>query len=181
MGGENSRKLLLTETEEASFEEAVRTLRPGLILYINGIVRDLDEAEDLAEDCFVAFLRRKPSFAGESARKAWFYKVGRNLAVDHLRKHGRVEPAGGSEDLPERAVGSAEELLLKTEMRTEVYGALLRLPAHYAQVLWLSFGEELSNEQIAGIMKLGRRQTETLLYRAKRALKQQLREMGESV
>ena len=125
MGGSESPKPLLTKEEEAAFEEAVRELRPGLILYVNGIVRNYDTAEDLAEDCFVVFLRRKPHFADAAARKAWFYKVARNLAVDHLRKQSRMEPAGGSEDLPEEETVGVEELLLQKEMQKAVYDALL--------------------------------------------------------
>ena len=169
----------LTAEEIQTLEKLVGDFRPGLVLYLNGIVQNFDTAEDLAEDCFVTLMQKKPSFPNDRAAKGWLFKVGRNLALNHLRREARMVPSGGPEDLPEEAGEETEEMLLRKEFREDLYRAIGRLKADYAQILWLSSAEEMSAEEIGRVMSLSRRQAESMLYRARRALERELRAVRE--
>ena len=50
--------------------------------------------------------------------------------------------------------------------------------AFYSQILYLKFFEDLSNAQIAVILRKNKRQVENLLYQAKQSLKSQLHKEG---
>ncbi len=168
----------LTAEEIHTLEKLVGDYRPGLVLYLNGIVRDFDTAEDLAEDCFVILMQKKPSFPNERAAKSWLFKVGRNLAVNRLRHDRKIVPAGGPEDLPEVTGEDTEEMLLRKEFWEELYRAMLRLKTEYAQVLWLTSGEGMSAAEVGRVMGLTKRQAESMLYRARRALQKELDILG---
>jgi RNA polymerase sigma-70 factor (ECF subfamily) len=59
-----------------------------------------------------------------------------------------------------------------------VHKAMHSLRSEYRQVLYLSFFEGFSNEEAAVIMKKSKRQIETLLYNAKKALRSELERSG---
>ena len=59
-----------------------------------------------------------------------------------------------------------------------LYKALDGLKNEYAQVLYLRFFEELSNEDCAGIMGKSKRQIENMMYQAKKALRTELEKEG---
>ncbi|MBR5263719.1 MAG: RNA polymerase sigma factor, partial [Clostridia bacterium] len=86
--GESSYRRFL-QGDRSGFEEIVRTYRDGLILYLYGYVSDFHLAEDLCEDTFFRLLVKKPRFDGRSTFKSWLYAIGKNLALDHLRRAGR--------------------------------------------------------------------------------------------
>ena len=53
-----------------------------------------------------------------------------------------------------------------------------KLKPDYQQVLWLTYFEELSNKETADVMKKSVHGIETLVYRARNALKKQLEKEG---
>jgi len=169
--------------DDAGLTPVIHTVRPRLILYLQGIVRDPDEAEDLAEEAFLRLLIRKPVFPTETALKAWLCKVGRNLAVSHLRKEKHLVRRGDDPETEDSSgwegwAESAEERFLQEETERELKAALRKLSPGYREILWLS-AEGLPNEEIAAVTKKTRRQVENILYRARRQLRAAMQEEGK--
>ncbi|MBP5461731.1 MAG: RNA polymerase sigma factor, partial [Lachnospiraceae bacterium] len=77
------------EGDKEGIAEIVREFKDGLILYLNGYVDNLYTAEDLTEDTFFKLMTRKPRFSGRSSFKTWLYTIGRNIAVDWLRRESK--------------------------------------------------------------------------------------------
>lgn len=63
------------------------------------------DAEDAAQDAFVALLRRGHTFSGASAFSTWMYRVARNACNDLARKRARRPQSDGTD------VGEAEHRL----------------------------------------------------------------------
>lgn len=123
------------------------------------------------EDVFFKLITKRPRFAGESSFKTFLYAMARNAALDRLRKTRREA------ELTPEAVAEREEVeraFFERERRRELYDAMDGLNADYRQVIWLTYFEGLSNSEAAKVMKKSRRQTENLIYRAKKALKERL-------
>ena len=55
-----------------------------------------------------------------------------------------------------------------------MHQSMRKLKTEYRQVLWLSYFEGFSNQEIARIMKRSTHSVETMVWRAKLALKKQL-------
>lgn len=176
-GAEEYRRYL--NGDDSGMAELIRIYKDGLILYLKGFTSDISTAEELMEDTFVKLAVKKPKFGGKSSFKTWLYAIGRNIALDWLRRRGRRREA--ADELPEdmAAVGAEPELsYIKGERDKAVKNALSRLNPDYGSVLYLSYFEGFSNDEIRTIMNKSGRQVENLLYRAKRALRSQLEKEG---
>ena len=175
-GASSYRRFL--DGQDEGIAEIVRTYKDGLILYLNGFVKNIYTAEELAEDTFFRLMVKKPSFSGRSTFKSWLYAIGRHVAVDHLRRSSRIisEPIESMETLQDEE--SLERSYLGKEDRVMLHRALKMLPADYQQVLWLVYFEEMSNSEAAAVMRKNPRQIRNLLYRAKISLKAVLEKEG---
>ena len=167
------------ENDESGLVEIIRDYKDGLVFYLNGIVGNILVAEELAEDTFVLLGTKKPKDKGKSSFKTWLYTIGRNVAIDYLRKSSRKRQIS-AESLAE--LGSeADELersYIKKEQKIVLYHSMQKLNPLYRQVLWLTYFEGLSNKEVAQILKKSNHNIETLLYRAKKSLKSILETEG---
>ena len=176
-GASSYRRFL--DGDDHAIAEIVGAYKDGLILYLNGYVRNVFVAEELAEDTFFRLITKKPRFGGNSSFKSFLYAIGRNVAVDHIRHRSKVRqiPLDEAENVI-AAVESLEQTYLREEQKLALNRALTQLPDDYRQVLWLSFFEGLSNKEIAAVMHKNERQVRNLLYRAKQSLKSILEKEG---
>lgn len=175
--GESNYRRYLSGDDE-SLTQIIRDYSDGLTLYINRYVGNIFTAEELMEDTFFKIAVKKPRFSGKSSFKTWLYTVGRNTAIDYLRKSVRHEAR--LEDVGDIAVeeASVEKTYLREERRIAVHKALGALSPDYSRVLQLVYFENFSNGEVSAILGKSKRQTENLIYRAKGALKKQLEKDG---
>lgn len=160
--------------DDSGLAEVIRLYKDGLMFYINGYVHDISMAQDLTEDVFFKLAVKKPHFREEALFKTWLYTIGRNLALNRLRKLSRHKECS-TEGLE---ISSEEELLeqrcLKNERNACLYRAMAQLKPEYREVLHLLFFEGMKNAEAAKVMKKNTRQIENLAYRAKRSLRSRL-------
>ncbi len=172
--GERAYRRFLDGDDEG-LVELIDQYREGLTLYLTGITGDVFLAEEAVEDVFFRLAVKKPRFGGKSAFKTWLYAIGRNLALDGLRrrKRGRERPL---EEAAEEE--SLESACLREERKLTLHRAMKRLLPQYRQALYLKYFEGFSNAQIAKVRGKSLHQTENLLYRAGLALKAELEKEG---
>ena len=165
--------------DDTGLTEIIRDYKDGLTLYINGYVNNIFTAEDLMEDTFFKLAIRKPRFLGKSSFKTWLYTIARNIALDYLRKNGKIEktPIEDVNNYIVEEVNVEKEYLIK-EQKITLHRTMRKLKAEYFQVLYLVYFEGFTNEEIAKIMKKNKRQIENLIYRAKGTLKSELEKEG---
>lgn len=178
--GASSYRRFRDNGDQNALVEIIRDYKDGLILYLTGIVGNVLTAEELAEDTFVLLGTKKPKDKEKGSFKTWLYTIGRNVAIDYLRKHSKhieVSIDENNADLvsDEDAVESA---YIKKEQNITVHKAMRKLAPEYQQVLWLIYFEELSSKEAARIMKKSVRSIESLLYRARKSLRSQLETEG---
>ncbi|MBR2921952.1 MAG: RNA polymerase sigma factor [Alphaproteobacteria bacterium] len=150
----------------------IKEYKDGLILYLNGFVNNIYVAEEIMEETFFKLAVKKPKFNAKSSFKTWLYTIGRNVAIDYLRRNSKLS-AYPIEDMEKYVKDETclENLYIKNERKVIIHKALSDLRLEYRQVLWLCFFEEFSNEETAQIMGKSKRQIENLIYRAKQSLK----------
>lgn len=176
--GESSYRRFLTG-DDNGIVEIVRDYKDGLMLYLNSFVRNLTVAEELCEDTFFKLAVRRPHFRENSSFKTFLYTIGRNTAIDYLRKtHGNVITIEELSDTLNDDRESLEQSYIREERKIAVHRAMETLKSEYQQVLWLTYFEELSNKETAAVMKKSVHNIETLVYRARNALKTALEKEG---
>ena len=177
--GASSYRRFRDNGDQSGLVEIIRDYKDGLILYLTSIVGNIRTAEELAEDTFVLIGTKKPKDKGKSSFKTWLYTIGRNVAIDHLRKHSKYTETSIYDN--GELVSDEDELetaYIKKEQQIMVHKAMRKLSPDHQQVLWLVYFEELSNKEAAEIMKKSVRSVESLLYRARKSLRSQLEMEG---
>lgn len=162
--------------DDSGIGELIREYRDGLILFLNNYVRNINTAEELCEDTFVKLAVKKPRFRGNCSFKTFLYSIGRNIALDYLRKNRNSVPMEELNDIEDKA--SLEREYIKQEQKRTLHSALKKLKPEYGRILWLTYFEELSNKEAAVVMGKSTHAIETLVYRARNALKSQLESEG---
>ena len=176
-GAENYRSFL--QGDDKAFVEIIRDYKDGLILYLNGFVNNILTAEELTEDVFFKLVTKKPRFNEKSSFKTWLYAIGRNTAVDYLRRNKKKKEVSAEEirETEDERL-SIEQSYIKQERLLLIHRALEKLKPEYKQVLWLVYFEDFSQKETAKIMKKSVHSIETLVYRARLALKAELEKGG---
>ena len=166
------------EGDKDGMTEIIREYKDGLSLYINSFVRNICLSEELMEETFVALVMKKPKFSGKSTFKTWLYAIGRNVTLDYLKKAKKhqILPVDEMYDMADEE--DIEKEYICEENKIQLYRALAKLKPAYSQVLHLSYLEGFTNSETACIMQRSSRQIENLIYRAKKALREELEKEG---
>ena len=167
--------------DDNAIAELVEAYKDGLILYLNGYVGNIHTAEELAEDTFFRLIVKKPWFSGRCSFKTWLYTIGRNVAMDHLRRR-RWDSGTSVEELEGYLTDETdlERAFIRQEEKRKLHTGMKKLHEDYRQILWLVYFEGFSNREAGKILGKGERQVRNLLYRAKQALRSILEKEGFS-
>ena len=176
-GASSYRRFL--DGDDTGLGEIIRDYKDGLILYLNGYVKNIHIAEELAEDTFFKLCVKRPHFYEKYSFKTWLYTIGKNLAINYLKKASWTAglPISEYEDVLADEE-SLEKEYIKNEEKIILHRAIGSLKPDYSAVLYLVYFEDMSNDETAKILKKSKRQIENLLYRAKAALKLKLEKEG---
>ena len=177
-GASSYRRFL--DGDKEGMVEIIRDYKDGLTFYLYRFTNNISIAEELTEDTFVKLYTKKPKFTGKSAFKTWLYAIGRNCALNYLRRRRWMSDAP-LEDYTSLSDGAdIEAAYIKKEQGLIVQSAMRRLKSEYQQVLYLLYTEGFSNDEVAQIMHKSKRQIGNLIYRAKNSLRSELRKEGFS-
>ena len=137
------------------------------------------DADEAAQEAFVAAWRALPNFRGDAKFSTWLYRLTTNAAIDVMRREKRHQTVGDGEmvDLADDA-DSPQETVERTEQQEAVQKALSTLSEEYREVLLLRYMEELDYAEIAEVLQLPSGTVKSRINRAKAALKAALLKSG---
>jgi RNA polymerase sigma-70 factor (ECF subfamily) len=100
------------------------------------IVKNDDDADDVAQDALLLAHRNLASFRGESRFRTWLYRIATTTALGHLRrsKRARLHVAAADVQLVDPGK-TAEQSVADAELDTLVRGAVAQLEPPYRDVL----------------------------------------------
>jgi len=134
------------------------------------ITRDEHAAFDLAQDTFMRAFERIGEFEGRSGLGTWLYRIATNQALQWLRKR-RTERRHEERIARDRRSGNHED-----EPAYDLENGLLRLSEQHRLILLLRYHEELSYDEIAGILEVSPGTVASRLNRAREELRKILLE-----
>ena len=160
------------QTSYSAFERFFREQYPVVVRIAFGVVGDAQAAQDVAQDVFIAALRRFPDPGDTDQARAWVRAAAAHTALNAIRgerRRDRRQRLSGIEVAPP----GPEETVLDRESRAEVRQALSRLPRRSATVLVLRHNG-LSYAEVAEAMNVKVGHVGTMLRRAESALRKEL-------
>lgn len=126
------------------------------------------DAEDVVQTTFMKLLIKEAAFKDEEHIRRWLIRVAVNecnsLWSSFWRKN--VEPIDNVEREPE----------FTTEEKSDLYYAVMELPRKYRVVVHLFYYEGYSTKEISQILHIRETTVRTQLVRARKQLKQRLKE-----
>jgi len=123
------------------------------------IVRDSDEAQDLAQAAFTRALERRGRFRGGDAR-AWLYTIGIRLALNEVRRRRRIV-----------ALAPDEEPIWAIESEPDLWMALAELEPRQRAALVLHILDGYSHAEIGAMLDVPRGTVGSWISRGKQQLR----------
>jgi RNA polymerase sigma factor (sigma-70 family) len=144
-----------------------------LYLYAVSLCKDNYLAQDLVSETFFKALLSMDD--NKSYIKYWLFRVCKNLYLDYLKKNKHlqgidehIEQLSAEDDILDRIVLS--------EQRKKIYYEILKLQPSYKEIIILYYYCSLNLEEIASIIGISGGAARTLLFRARKKLKEVLKE-----
>ncbi len=151
-------------------------------------LRSAQDAEDVVQEVFYQYLKKRPAFQSPEHEKAWFLKVAlngcRKVWRSAWKRHqdtwqdgdGAASVAAGREADPDACGREPEESFLRREENRRLLQAVLDLPEKYRDVIHLFYYEELSVKEIARATGRGESTVTSQLTRGRALLRKSLKE-----
>jgi RNA polymerase sigma-70 factor (ECF subfamily) len=166
----------------AAFEPLVERYRQRVYRLAYNVLRDPEEAWDVAQDAFIRAFQALPSFRGDSAFYTWLFRIVMNVARDRARQHAARGRAFGTERVDEtdwdRVLvdhGTAPDArATQIEERERIDRALATLSEAHRAIIMLSDLEGLSYREIAEVLDIPMGTVMSRLHNARRRLRDAL-------
>lgn len=180
--GDKFKDAELLKSVAAGDMRACRTLVDGRLKPMLGLayqmLGNVSEAEDIAQEAFLRLWRQAPKWKPEAKISVWLYRVVYNLCIDHLRKVKEIS----SDGLPEASEAPTQMGQIHNgEMAEMVNSAVFTLPERQRAAITLVYLQEETNIRAAEIMGISVDALESLLSRARKALKARLGTKGKNL
>ncbi|QUL39148.1 sigma-70 family RNA polymerase sigma factor [Erythrobacter sp. JK5] len=165
--------------DESAFRIAIERHGPLLHRIAYRMMGEPHEAEDIAQEAMLRLWDHAPRLdarsAGDVRLAPWLKRVTVNLAIDRLRIARRVSGA----EVPERADEAplADARIEASEEGRAARALIAALPERQRAAIVLTYYEELPNAEAAEALDMNLKAFESLLHRARGALRKAFAEL----
>jgi RNA polymerase sigma factor (sigma-70 family) len=173
--------------DNRAFEQLYARYRERIFAFILSKVHDHGRAEDIAQEVFMAALRRLRSSDQAIAFKPWIYEIAKNACIDEFRRgsRGREVPLEDDGecvvDRQKSSVSSAPTPAAAVESKQrldDLRGAFGGLSTTHHQLLVMREFEGMSYDEIGQRLDMTRQMVESSLFRARRKLNDEYQELA---
>jgi RNA polymerase sigma-70 factor (ECF subfamily) len=174
------RRVQAGDTE--AFEPLVEKYKRKVFRLAYQVLRDQEEALDVAQEAFVKAFRALPAFKGDSAFYTWLFRITMNVALDRKRQRATRAKSLGAEDVApeewERTAMSTdpdpEDVAAGVETRERIRKGLDSLSEHHRTIVILSDIEGLQYREIAEVLGIPMGTVMSRLHHARKRLREVL-------
>ena len=173
----------ILDGEESLFGELVGRYQSRLVNYLYRMLRNQEDAHDLAQEVFLKIYGALDRFDPRYRFSTWLFRVAQNAAIDRIRKrrlklvslHRRDdgEHEGGEWELPSEGPTPYQEVR-NDERGSAIRQAVEELPWEYRELIALRHYGEMSYDEIAQLKEMPLGTVKNKLFRGRQMLKEKL-------
>jgi RNA polymerase sigma-70 factor (ECF subfamily) len=166
-----------------AFRELVERHQRRVFAIALGLVRDEQDAREIAQEAFLRVHKGLGQFQGESSFFTWLYRIVTNLSIDLMRKPSRREAelhfaieADETESpvLPLATGVDPYDVVRRGELSQRIQAALESLPPYHRGVILMREIEGMSYEEMAEAMQVSKGTIMSRLFHARKKLQRAL-------
>ena len=163
--------------DDSGLQRLMERYGNSLMLYIDGYLHDIHEAEDLMIEAFAYFVAKRPRL--RDGFRAYLYKSARHLALRCLQKKRRKQLFSFDDLEQEPESDVLLETLVQTDERNRIlWRCMDELAPAYREALYLVYFEGMRHAEAAAVMRKTEKQIADLVYRGRASLRKTLEREG---
>src|SRR6266568_5138729 len=167
--------------DEQSFALLLHRYRSPLVNFLYRMVRNREQAEDLAQEVFLRVYRAREDYVPSAKFTTWLFRIATNLALNSMRDNRyqrmelsldapvTVDAVDGDEQHP-----NIEQHLVEETRRKMIRHAIEKLPEKQRAAVLLHKYQELDYGEISKILECSESALKSLLFRAYETLRVEL-------
>ena len=169
--------MVMEKQAERQFEEIVAEYSGFVYNLAYRVLGNTADAEDAAQDAFLAAYRNFSKFRGESKVSTWLYRIAVNAALMKLRRdrpRNFLTQTGYDDMQLVSPTDGPERLALNSELREHLERGLDLLPENLKTPVVLRDVQGLSNEEAAEVLEISISSLKARLHRGRILLRKHL-------
>ena len=167
--------LAIRQGNERVYETVFRKHYQALCNYACGILKDMDDAEEVVQSIFLKLWEQREGIEINVSLKAYLYRAVHNTCLNRL-KHLKIQETYRQYvgDYLEDTFDSATDIMDKNELENRISEALEKLPEQCRLIFKMSRFEELKYQEIANKLGLSIKTIENQIGKALRIMRTEL-------
>jgi RNA polymerase sigma-70 factor (ECF subfamily) len=178
--------------DQRAFKSLVERYQRKVYAVALGMLKDKEDARDVAQEAFVKVYRYLDHFKGDASFYTWLYRITVNICIDVMRKKGNArEDVEFDEtiahDTAEANIGALGTMLgtnpqksaLRKELADKILAALEQVPPKHREILLLREIEGMSYEDLSRTLQIPKGTVMSRLFHARLKVQKVLNEYLE--
>ena len=165
----------IRQGNERVFETVFKKHYQALCNYACGILKDMDDAEEVVQSIFLKFWEQREGIEINVSLKSYLYRAVHNTCLNRL-KHLKIQETYRQYvgDYLENSYDSATDILDKVALESSIEDALEKLPEQCRLIFKMSRFEELKYQEIADRLGLSVKTIENQIGKALKIMRTEL-------
>ncbi|MBS5316116.1 MAG: sigma-70 family RNA polymerase sigma factor [Clostridiales bacterium] len=174
--------MLDTEEEKSKFEKVYFKYRQLMFQIANGILKDEYLAEDVVHKSFIKIMKHLDKIKEIECpkTKGFIVIIVKHAAIDLYRKRKRENTIQIDEEVLIEHRGTTVDQEVIDKIENPLTAAILSLSYHYSEIILLKYNHNYADKQIAELLGLSEDNVKKRLQRAKKKLKEIMKEVGNA-
>lgn len=163
----------ILEGDAKAFSKLVDCYKDMVFTLALRMVKNREEAEEIAQDTFIKVYKSLSKFKGNSKFSTWIYRVAYNTCLDRIKQIKRKYNEVAIDEFTEhqvKTIDNALDRMEEQEHKDKIQHCLQLLPSDDSFLLTLYYFEEMSLEEISKIVNLTANNVKVKLFRSRKKL-----------